>query len=124
MSRKMIRCFFGFVESQQKWLNIMAQKGYRLIASGKLVYEFEVCKPSEFQYYIDFVAEKSNTELNSYKAFLEELGYKVFFKNINLNWSLGNFFGKQNVILILLNKISILRSTPCGFLNDKRRLLC
>ncbi|MEG1578198.1 MAG: DUF2812 domain-containing protein [Oscillospiraceae bacterium] len=89
MRKKVVRYFFGFIESQQKWLNTMAQKGYRLIATGKLIYEFEICKPSEFQYCVDFVAEKSDAELNNYKAFLKEMGYKVFSKNINLNWSFG-----------------------------------
>lgn len=89
MRKKVVRYFFGFIESQQKWLNTMAQKGYRLISTGKLVYEFEVCKPSEFQYYVDFVADKSDFKLNKYKVFLKEMGYKVFSKNINLNWSFG-----------------------------------
>ncbi|QSX05530.1 DUF2812 domain-containing protein [Sedimentibacter sp. zth1] len=89
MSKKIVRYFFCFIESQQKWLNEMSSKGYRLINVGKLIYEFEKCKPNEYQYYIDFVAEKSVSELNNYKNFLEQIGYTVFSKNINLNWSYG-----------------------------------
>lgn len=86
---KCYRFFGGFLNAQEKWLNKMAEKGYRLVRTGKLSYEFKECKPGEYQYCIDFVAGKSFHKVKDYKAFLEELGYKVFYKNVNLNFSIG-----------------------------------
>ena len=47
---KKYRYFGGFLISQEKWLNKMAQKGYRLVKVGKLLYEFESCTPGQYQY--------------------------------------------------------------------------
>ena len=62
MSKKCYRFFGGLLTVQKNWLNKMAEKGYRLIRTGKLLY---------------------------YHDFLEEMGYSVFYKNINLNYSVG-----------------------------------
>lgn len=89
MSKKCYRFFGGLLTAQEKWLNKMSSRGYRLIRTGKMLYEFEQCNPNEFQYRIDFIGEKSKTGANEYGRFLEDMGYKVFFKNINLNYSVG-----------------------------------
>ncbi|MGL4337566.1 MAG: DUF2812 domain-containing protein [Turicibacter sp.] len=89
MSKKYVRYFFGFIDTQQDWINSMSEKGYRLVKTGKLIFEFEKCEPNKYQYYIEFVAHKSNSELKAYKQFLEEIGYTVMTKNLNLNWSMG-----------------------------------
>lgn len=89
MSRKYYRFFGGLIKTQEKWLNKLAAEGYRLTNTGKLLYEFEKCDPNEYQYCIDFVADKSKYNAESYREFLEELGYRVFYKNINLRWSIG-----------------------------------
>lgn len=83
--------FFGsFLSAQEKWLNKMASQGYRLVRTEKLMYEFEECKPNEFQYHIEFIGEKSKEHAEEYKRFLEdEMGYRVMYKNINLNYSVG-----------------------------------
>ena len=36
-----------------------------------------------------FLYEKSKENAKDYSLFLEDMGYKVFFKNINLNYSVG-----------------------------------
>lgn len=87
--KKYYRFFGGFLDTQEKWLNNMAQKGYRLIRTGKMTYEFETCQPGEYQYAIEFVANLSFNSEKDYRAFLEEFGYKVFYKNVNLNFSIG-----------------------------------
>ncbi|MEG0753846.1 MAG: DUF2812 domain-containing protein, partial [Angelakisella sp.] len=89
MMKKCYRFFGGFLDAQESWLNQMAHQGYRLVRTGKVVYEFERCDPDEYQYSIEFVAHKSYKSEKEYKAFLEELGYKVFYKNANLNFSVG-----------------------------------
>lgn len=85
--KKCYRFFCGLLESQENWLNQMAQKGYRLIKTGKITYEFEECQPGEYQYAVEFVAHQSFKSEKEYRAFLEELGYKVLYKNANLNFS-------------------------------------
>lgn len=83
------RFFGGFLSTQENWLNQMANKGYRLIKTGKLTYEFEACQPGEYQYAVEFVAHQSYQKEKQYRTFLEEMGYKVFFKNANLNYSVA-----------------------------------
>lgn len=89
MSKKSYRFFGGLLTAQEKWLSKMSSKGYRLVRTGKMLYEFEQCNPNEFQYRIDFIGEKSKMGADEYRRFLEDMGYKVFLKNINLNYSLG-----------------------------------
>lgn len=87
MSKKYYRFFGGFLRSQEKWLNKMADKGYRLIRSSKASYEFEECKPGQYRYAVEFVGERSKQDAEKYAAFLEDCGYKVLFKNLNLDYS-------------------------------------
>lgn len=87
--KKYYRYFGGFIKNQEKWLNRMASKGYRLIKVEKLLFEFEKCNSNEYQYCVDFVGNKSKDNSEDYKKFLEEIGYIVFYKNINLNYSIG-----------------------------------
>jgi hypothetical protein len=87
--KKVYRYFFGFIDTQEKWLNKMAENGYRLVRISKVLYEFETCAKYEYEYCIEFVAEKSYKELNEYKRFLKEMGFRTFSKNLNLNYSFG-----------------------------------
>lgn len=89
MNKKCYRFFGGLLATQEKWLNKMSEKGYRLIRTGKLLYEFEECKPNQVKYCVEFIGEKSKRNSADYKAFLEDMGYTVFYKNINLNYSVG-----------------------------------
>ena len=89
MSKKCYRFFGGLLNTQEKWLNKMSEKGYRLVRTGKLLYEFEKCKPDEVTYCVEFIGEKSKESSIDYANFLEDMGYKVFFKNINLIYSVG-----------------------------------
>lgn len=86
---KKYRYFGGFLTLQEKWLNKMANKGYRLVGVGKMTYEFEICSPNQYQYAVEFIADKPQKEAQSYKAFLEGCGYTVFLKNANLSYSVG-----------------------------------
>lgn len=89
MNKKFYRFFGGLLTAQENWLNRMSEKGYRLIRTGKLLYEFEECKPGQFQYCMEFIGQKSKENAHNYYDFLEEMGYSVFYKNINLNYSVG-----------------------------------
>ena len=89
MTKKCYRFFGGLLTAQANWLNKMAAKGYRLIETKKMLYEFEQCAPEEYQYQIEFVGAKTQEDAENYLAFLQEVGYKVWFKNINLNYSIA-----------------------------------
>lgn len=88
MSRiKKWKYFAGFMDSQAKWLNSMARKGYRLVKTGKLEYEFDECEPGKYVYTVEYVGDRSFDDEEDYKSFLENMGYRVFYKNINLDYS-------------------------------------
>jgi len=89
MTKTVFRYFFDFIEGQEKWLNKMAKKGYRLKKCGKMVYVFESCRPDEYDYAVEFVADKSYVESKNYRQFLESMGFRTVTKNINLNFSFG-----------------------------------
>ncbi len=55
-----------------KWLNDMSNKGYRLIKTGNTFYYFEQCEKEKYIYAVDFVANKSYSELIDYEDFLKE----------------------------------------------------
>ncbi|MFR8665013.1 MAG: DUF2812 domain-containing protein [Oscillospiraceae bacterium] len=89
MSKKCYRYFGGLLQKQEDWLNKMAEQGYRLIRVDKMLYEFENCNPSRVEYRVEYICSKSQNDSQEYFQFLEDMGYKVFFKNINLNYSIG-----------------------------------
>lgn len=89
MSKKYYRYYGSLLVSQAKWLNKMAEKGYRLIRTGKMLYEFEECTPGQYQYCVEFIGQKSKESASDYARFLEDCGYRVFYKNINLSWNVG-----------------------------------
>ena len=47
MRKKCYHFFGGLLNAQANWLNKMSEKGYRLIRAGKMLYEFEECKPND-----------------------------------------------------------------------------
>lgn len=67
----------------------MADRGFRLARTEKLLYEFEPCEPGRYRYCVEFVGHKSREGADEYARFLEGCGYRVWFKNINLNWNVG-----------------------------------
>jgi hypothetical protein len=89
MSKTIFRYFFDFMEGQEKWLNNMAEKGYRLKKCGKMTYAFDACRPGEYEYAIEFVGDRSYAKAKDYRGYLEDMGFRTFTKNINLNFSFG-----------------------------------
>lgn len=87
--KKYYRFFGGLLTAQENWLNKMSGKGYRLVRTGKLLYEFAECEPDQVKYCVEFIGQKSKDNAQDYYNFLEDMGYKVFYKNINLNYSVG-----------------------------------
>lgn len=60
MSKKCYRYYGGLLVSQANWL-----------------------------YCVEFIGQKSKESAADYARFLEDFGYRVFFKNSNLNWNVG-----------------------------------
>ncbi len=89
MIKKCYRYFGGLLKRQEQWLNRMAAAGWRLTEAGKLCYTFESCAPGAYEYRVEFAGQMSYGKSKDYRAFLEGLGYEVFYKNVNLNWSVG-----------------------------------
>lgn len=89
MSKKYYRFFGGLLKLQEHWLNKMSEKGWRLVRTGKMLYEFEECNPDEVTYCVEFIGQKSKDGAADYHDFWEDMDYKVFYKNMNLNVSLG-----------------------------------
>jgi hypothetical protein len=94
MNKRCYRSYGGLIASQERWLNKMAASGYRLIRTTKAMYEFEQCRPGQYQYRVEFIGQKSKQSGEDYASFLEDCGYQVFFKNINLNYSIGKVRGR------------------------------
>ena len=67
----------------------MARKGWRLTGTSHLSYDFEPCKPGEYEYRVEFIAQMSRAESEKYRDFLEDCGYDVLYKNLNLDWTTG-----------------------------------
>ena len=87
MSKTVFRYFFDFLDGQEKWLNSMAEQGYRLKKCGRMTYTFDECNPNEYEYAVEFIGDKSYFEGKDYRRYLEGLGFRTFTKNINLNFS-------------------------------------
>ncbi len=89
MSKTVFRFFFDFLDGQEKWLNCMAQRGYRLKKCGRITYTFDACSPGEYEYAVEFIGDKSYSRAKDYRAYLEGMGFGTMTKNINLNFSYG-----------------------------------
>jgi len=89
MSKTVFRYFIDFLDGQEKWLNRMAERGYRLKKCGIMTYTFEECGPNEYEYAVEFVGDRSVSRAKDYRGYLEDVGYRAFTKNINLNFSYG-----------------------------------
>lgn len=85
MAKRCCRYYGGLLTSQERWLNKMAMKGFRIKRVKKFLYEFEECPSGQYEYRVEFVGQKSPTDSLSYRSFLEDIGYTVFYKNIIFN---------------------------------------
>ena len=89
MNKKVYRFYSIFLKKQEQFLNRMAGEGWRLVKTSRLSYEFVPCSPKEYEYRVIFIGEKSYRDNKDYRAFFEDMGYRVFTKSANLNFSVG-----------------------------------
>lgn len=94
MTKKYKRFFGGALRSQARWLNKMSADGYRLVSTDISTYHFSTCTPDEYIYTVEYIGNKSQQNAEEYKHFLEDLGYRTFYKNINLSYSLGKIYAR------------------------------
>lgn len=88
--KKSVRKFFWlFFTSQERWLNQMSDEGWHLTGTTISGYEFEVCEKGKYRYKVAYVANRSKESAEDYKEALESCGYRVLYKNANLNYSTG-----------------------------------
>ncbi len=91
---KRYRYFWTLLAAQSRWLNKMADRGLRLSRTEKLLYEFQPCAPGQYRYCVEFVAHLSREKAEDYARFLEDCGYRTWFKNANLDWNVGKVVGR------------------------------
>lgn len=91
---KRYRYFWTLLAAQSNWLNRMADRGLRLSRTEKLLYEFQPCAPGQYRYCVEFVAHLSREKAEDYARFLEDCGYRTWFKNANLDWNVGKVVGR------------------------------
>jgi hypothetical protein len=89
MRKVVFKYFFDAIDGQQKWLNEMADQGYRLTKVSNFSFHFEACEPHQYQYHVELVTEKSYPALIRRQELLMEQGLRSFSKNISLNLSTG-----------------------------------
>ena len=88
--KKSVRKFFWlFFTSQEQWLNRMSDEGWRLESTTISGYEFEDCEKGKYRYKVAYIANRSKESAEEYVKALETCGYRVLFKNANLNYSTG-----------------------------------
>ncbi|MDO5725095.1 MAG: DUF2812 domain-containing protein [Tissierellia bacterium] len=92
---KKFKLFLDPFDSREKWLNKIAQSGFRLRSVDLLstIYDFQ--KTDENYYYkVQYIGYMSNKERLNYQQFLDEMGYRYF----NLQLNLGQFsFGRVKI---------------------------
>ena len=88
--RKSVRKFFWlFFTSQEQWLNRMSDEGWQLVGTTISEYEFEECEKGKYRYKVAYIANRSKENAEAYVKSLEDCGYRVLYKNANLNCGYG-----------------------------------
>ena len=73
--KKIVIIFFGgLLNAQANWLNKCRRRAIVLFERGKLLYEFEECKPNEVKYCVEFIGEKSKENAKDYSLFFGRYG--------------------------------------------------
>ena len=89
MNKSVKKFFWLFFTSQEQWLNKMCDEGWRLTGTTISGYEFEKCEKGKYRYKVAYIAQRSKESAKEYARALEACGYRVWFKNANLNYSTG-----------------------------------
>lgn len=82
---KKFKLFLNPVESREKWLNKMANRGFKLnsVSGMGTVYEF-VETDRKYEYKVQYIGYMSNSKRLEYETFLGDANYKFWNVQINL----------------------------------------
>ena len=83
MSKKCYRFFGGLLNAQAKWLNKMSEKGYRLVRTGRVLYEFEECSPDEVTYCVE-LSEKNQKRMQRTTLFFWRIWATRYFSKTSI----------------------------------------
>ncbi len=76
--KRIVRKMFYDYEKEEKWLNIMSQKGYSLVKYTWCKYEFTTEDPETYIYRIELLDSLASTPASAdYLSFLEDNGIQV-----------------------------------------------
>lgn len=85
-----IKIFLNPIEGREKYLNHIANEGYRLVKSGSIIHEFEKTN-SNYRYAVEYIGYMNNKERKNYTEFLNSMNLKVFTAPLNIGkLSFGN----------------------------------
>lgn len=108
-----IKIFLNPIEGREKYLNHIANEGYRLVKSGSIIHEFEKTN-SDHRYAVEYIGYMNNKERKKYTEFLNSMNLKVFTAPLNI----GKFsFG--NVKLRPYNSPKSMIATSPGMINKE-----
>ena len=82
---KKFKLFLNPIESRDRWINRIADKGYRLNSISGLgtLYEF-IETDRKYEYKAQYIGDMSNSERLEYESFLRDANYKFWNVQINL----------------------------------------
>ncbi len=89
MKKRVFRFYWLLLTSQERWLNQMSDEGYRLLKTTTAHYEFEECEKGKYRYRVEYIANLSKEGAGEYVKALKDCGYRVLFKNLNMDYSAG-----------------------------------
>lgn len=78
------KIFLDPIKGREKYLNNMAEKGYRLVKSGAFFHQFIESEDKKYKYNVEYIGHLSNQERKNYIEFLDELGINSYSAPINM----------------------------------------
>lgn len=78
------KVFLDPIKDRERYLNEMAEKGFRLFKSGSFSHQFKKSNKERYKYNVEYIGHLSNKKREDYIQFLEELGIKSFSAPMNL----------------------------------------
>lgn len=85
------KVFLDPIKGRERYLNQMAEKGYRLVKSGAFFHRFIESEDKKYKYNVEYIGHWSNKRRKDYIEFLAELGINSFSAPINMGkFSIGS----------------------------------
>lgn len=86
-----LKVFLDPIKGRERYLNRMAEKGYRLVKSGAFLHQFIESEDKNYRYNVEYIGHLNNEGRKKYIEFLDELGINSFSAPINMGkFAIGN----------------------------------